>query len=440
MIGLRYIPLIFKQLWRHGARSVLTIAGVAIAMFLFTAVQAMQHGVTVATKETAKDTTLVVYRKDRFCPATSLLPQDYTARIERIEGVTSAMPVKVVVNNCRTSLDVVTFRGVPKDAFLDERRGKLEVIEGSIDDWKRRTDASLIGETLARRRGLTPGMTFDAAGITTYVAGVVRSELPQDQNVAYTALEFVQLAGRDQLGIVTQFNVKVEDPSLLEPVAAEIDDLFRSAQEPTATFSEKAFVGRIADDIIELVAFARWLGLGCLVAVLALVGNAIILSVQSRIMDHAVLQTLGFSSGLLARLIVAEGVVLALIGGALGGTAAFFVRALRGGAVDPDHGEPGAAGPGCRRVHGAGRARRAHPRVPGVAARDRRLFPSRLNEDPRDHHATAPIRVRVSESRAIGRSARGLALRQHDGRAARAYRRRIRARDAADADAPQPAQ
>ncbi len=87
MIGLRFIPLVLKQLWRHGARSLLTIAGVAIAMFLFTGVQAMQHGVTVATQETANDTTLVVYRKDRFCPATSLLPQDYMRRIERLGPV-----------------------------------------------------------------------------------------------------------------------------------------------------------------------------------------------------------------------------------------------------------------------------------------------------------------------------------------------------------------
>jgi putative ABC transport system permease protein len=140
-------------------------------------------------------------------------------------------------------------------------------------------------------------MTFDAAGITAYVAGVVRSDDPQDHNVAYTALEFVQLAGRDQLGIVTQFNVKVRDASMLDRVADDIDALFANAQEPTATFSEKAFIGRVADDIIELVGFARWLGLGCLAAVLALVANAIVLSVQSRISEHAVLQTLGFSGG-----------------------------------------------------------------------------------------------------------------------------------------------
>jgi len=322
MNPLTFVPLILKQVWRHRVRTILTVMGIAISMFLFTAVQAMQVGVEIATREKADETTLVVYRKDRYCPATSILPQDYTRRIERVPGVVSAVPVKVVVSNCRTSLDVVTFRGVPKDQFLSEKGEKLQLIAGTFEDWHRRMDASLLGETLANRRGLKPGMTFDAAGITSYVAGVIRSDDAQDQNVAYTSLEFVQLAGRDELGLVTQFNVKVQSPDQLERVASEIDELFRTAQEPTATFTEKAFVGRIADDIIELVGFARWLGLGCLFAVLALVGNAIVLSVQSRVSEHAVLQTLGYRGGLIAMLIVGEGLVVSLIGGGIGALAA----------------------------------------------------------------------------------------------------------------------
>ncbi len=322
-------PYVLKQVARHRVRTALTIAGIAIAMFLFTAVQAMDRGVTAATRATAGDTTLVVYREDRYCPATSELPQDYLARIERIDGVVSAIPMKIVVSNCRTSLDVVTYRGVPKEQFLADRGDKLTIVSGSAEDWMRRTDAALVGETLASRRGLRPGVTFDAAGITAYVAGIIRSDDPQDWNVAYTSLEFVQLAQRNRLGIVTQFNVKVADPSMLERVGKDIDETFRHAQEPTTTFTEKAFIGRIADDIIEIVGFARWLGLGCLVAVLALVGNSIVLGVQSRVSEHAVLQTLGFSGRLVAALIVAEGVILALVGGLVGAGAAVAVAGFK---------------------------------------------------------------------------------------------------------------
>ena len=168
------LPYALKQITRHRTRSMLTIAGIAIAMFLFTAVQAMNHGVREATTATANETTLVVYREDRYCPATSQLPQDYQRRIESVDGVASATPIKIVVSNCRTSLDVVTFRGVPKDAFLEGLGKDVEIIDGSAEEWMKRTDAALLGETLANRRGLKPGMRFDAAGITAYVAGILR--------------------------------------------------------------------------------------------------------------------------------------------------------------------------------------------------------------------------------------------------------------------------
>ena len=92
MMAPRFIPLVLKHVVRHRTRSLLTMAGVAIAMFLFCTVQAMQKGVEAATQVAAGDTTLVVYRENRYCPFTSRLPQHYQRRIESIPGVESAVP------------------------------------------------------------------------------------------------------------------------------------------------------------------------------------------------------------------------------------------------------------------------------------------------------------------------------------------------------------
>lgn len=319
------LQLVFKQVVRHRVRTLLTVMGIAIAMFLFTGIQAMHSGVEAVTKAGADDTRLVVYRKDRFCPATSILPQDYQSRIEQIDGVQSVVPVKVVVTNCGTSLDVVTFRGVPRESFLEDRRGKIEVVSGSVEDWLRRSDATLVGETLAARRNLKVGSTFDAAGITAYVAGIIRSTEPQDLNTAYASLDFIQLAALGRLGQVTQFDVGVENASYLESVSDAIDELFRNAQEPTMTATQNLFIAQIASDLIELVGFARWLGIGCLAAVLALIGNAIVLSVQSRVSEHAVLQTLGYPSWMIGILIMVEGAVISLAGAALGAAGAITI-------------------------------------------------------------------------------------------------------------------
>ena len=326
MIAPRLVPLVLKQVWRARARSLLTIAGVAVAMFLFAAVQAMQAGVKSATEKRADDTTLVVYRQDRYCPFSSRMPQSYEQEIREIPGVESVVPIKIVVSNCRTSLDVVTFRGVPEEAFLDALVPNFNVRDGSVAEWQRRSDAALLGETLATRRGFKVGDRFEAAGITVYVAGVIRSPEPQDQNVAYVHLDFLQYASGSRAGgIVTQFNVQVAEPDRLEEVATAIDAHFAPAQEPTATSPEKAFVARAATDVIEIVRFMRWMGWGCLVAVLALVGNAIVLSVQDRVREHAVYQTLGFRGHQIVRLIVSEGLVLSVTGALVGCAAAVTV-------------------------------------------------------------------------------------------------------------------
>ncbi len=323
MIGTQYLPLVLKQVWRARVRSLLTVAGVSVAMFLFAAVQAMQTGVALATQARPDDRTLVVYRKDRYCPFTSLMPQSYEQQIRRIPGVESVVPIKIVVSNCRTSLDVVTFRGVPKEAFVDALGPQLAIRSGALADWERRSDAALLGETLAARRGLKVGDRFEAAGITVFVAGIIESAEVQDHNVAYVHLDFLQFAsGSRSGGIVTQFNVTVSDPSRAQEVAEAIDAAFAPAQEPTCTSAEKAFVARAAADVLEIVSFMRSLGWGCLAAVLALVANAIVLSVQDRIQEHAVLQTLGFRGRHIARLIMCEGLVLSVTGAALGCAAA----------------------------------------------------------------------------------------------------------------------
>jgi len=327
----KLLGLVLKQLRRHPLRTALTACGVAVAMFLFCAVEAMRTGVERATRVTAEDTTLVVYRENRYCPFTSRLPQYYGSRIEAIPGVVSAVPMRIQVSNCSASLDVVTFRGVPEEAFVEHHVPDLEVIDGSVKAWRSRSDAALLGESLAVRRGLRVGDRFRSAGITVHVAGIVRSSEPQDRNVAYTHLGFLQESSRrgGTGGVVTQFNVKVDAPERLESVARAIDEEFARESDPTSTRPEKAFVAHAAGDILEMVRFASWLGWGALAAVFALVANAILLSVQDRIRDFAILQTLGYRPRHVAALVLLEGGVLGIGGGAVGAIAALLVARRR---------------------------------------------------------------------------------------------------------------
>ena len=118
---MKLVVLALKNVTRHRLRSVLTMAGVAAGMFLFTAVETMQDSMAKATQAGANDTTLVVYRENRFCPATSRLPEHYLPTIRKIEGVREVIPIQITVNNCGASLDVITFRGVPPEEATTKR-------------------------------------------------------------------------------------------------------------------------------------------------------------------------------------------------------------------------------------------------------------------------------------------------------------------------------
>ncbi len=322
---MKLLSLALKNLTRNRLRSLLTIIGVASGMFLYASVQTMQFSLAEATETNANDTTLVVYRENRFCPSTSRLPEHYLPTIQRIEGVREVIPIQIAVNNCGASLDVITFRGVPPEA-LNKYNPNIKVIEGSFEDFKNRSDAALVGQHFASRRGLSAGDKFEAVGVNVTVAGIITSNSAQDENVAYVHLPFLQQATKIGLGTVTQFNVKVDDSSQLTTVSNKIDEIFKSDQQPTNTRPEKAFFAETAKQMIELISFTRWLGIGAVAAVLGLVANAVLLIVRGRVKETAILQTIGFSRSAIARIVIYEGLLLGLLGGVAGvlGAVAFF--------------------------------------------------------------------------------------------------------------------
>jgi putative ABC transport system permease protein len=287
-------------------------------MFLFATIETMQGALKDATEITANDDTLVVYRENRFCPSTSRLPEYYKDEIKKIDGVKEVIPIQIVVNNCGTSLDVVVFRGIQMDQ-INIISDDIRFVKGSIKEWVNRDDGALVGINLAQRRNLDIGDTFDAAGITVTVSGIIASsESSQDDNIAYVNLPFLQQASRVGLGVVTQFSVKVNDSSLLDTVANEIDQKFRSESEPTSTSAEKAFFANTAKELIELIKFSRWIGIAAVFAVIGLIANTILIAVRGKVSELAVLKTLGYTRLSIAWLIIAEGIMLSFFGGVTG--------------------------------------------------------------------------------------------------------------------------
>ena len=116
-------------------------------------------------------------------------------------------------------------------------------------------------------------------------------------------------------------------------VAAQIDATLRSGAVATKTRRKGAFQASTLSDLVDLIGFAHWLGYACVGLVLSLVATTTVMSVQDRIKEYAVLQTIGVRPLRTMRLVLAESTVLCLLGGIAGTALAVTALAVGGFAI-----------------------------------------------------------------------------------------------------------
>jgi len=315
MVGL--LPYVLKTLWRHRTRSLLTISGAAVALLVFCFVGAVQHGLFALTESQGAGSTLIVFQENRFCPQSSKLPEDYSRTIAKLPGVAAVVPIKVFTNNCRASLDSIVFQGVQPEQLKEFRH--LTLNSGAWDGFNRQGDGALVGHAIAGRRNLKTGDKFTIGDVTVQVAGVFQSSDAAEDALVYTHLDFLQRTrGQNEVGVVTQLEVHLAGGAEPDKVARAIDAEFHAGPVATTTRTKGMFQADTLSDLAELIGFIHWLGYACVALVLSLVATTTVMSVQDRIKEHAVLQTLGFRPFRVFRLVVTESMVLSTLGGGLG--------------------------------------------------------------------------------------------------------------------------
>ncbi|HUS38619.1 MAG TPA: ABC transporter permease [Pirellulales bacterium] len=311
------LPYTLKTLWRHRSRTILTVSGSAVALFVFCFVGSVQEGMNDLQRRQEAKGSLIAFQANKFCPATSHLPQDYDQQIARMDGVREVVPVQVFTNNCRASLDVVVFYGVPPGKLRKAR--DFELLSGDWSEFENHQDAAVMGRAVANRRDKRVGDTFKIGGLQVNVAGIFSSDNPAEENYIYSHLDFLQRGkGMNLVGTVTQFEILLNDGVDSVAKCQEIDDKFRGGPVETDTRPKGVFQAKSLGDLTQLIGMAHYLGYACVGLVLALVATTTVMSVQDRIKEHAVLQTVGFSGPRVFRLVMTESVLLSIAGGIIG--------------------------------------------------------------------------------------------------------------------------
>ena len=338
---MKFVGLLLSNFKRHKTRTILTILSIVVAFVLFAYLGAIRtafdYGVTVSGQDR-----LIVRHKVSII---QLLPSSYEADIERIEGVAEATHATWFGAIYQDPKNFFGQMPVKPEEFMRMYPEYLLPKE-QMDAWLKTRTGAIVGRATADRFGWKVGdkiplmatywrakegdrlWTFDLVGIYDGA----RKET--DTTNFFFRHDFFDEMRRGGEGLVGWYIIRVEDPKNAEAVAKAIDAEFANSPAETKTETEGAFIKGFAEQAGNIGAIVVFVLTVVFFTILLVAFNTMAQAVRERTSELGVLKAIGFTDGQVLRLVIAESLLIAIVGGSIGLT----VGALAVGAGDPTNG------------------------------------------------------------------------------------------------------
>ncbi|HTV58079.1 MAG TPA: FtsX-like permease family protein [Verrucomicrobiae bacterium] len=317
---MKYLSLIFANLGRKKLRTALTVGSFAVALFLFGLLVAIKVAFDQGSNIAGTDRLITINKVSIIQP----LPISYEDRIARIPGVK------------HITFDV-WFGGIYQDpknffpSFAIDPVGQREVYTELVvpdDQWKKflgDREGAIVGEPLAKRFGWKVG---DRVPLMAPIYGTdawefnidgifhtTRQDEAQQFWLQYSYLDERRKFGKGQIG---WYAVQLESSDDAVRVEKTIDAMFANSPYETKTDTEKAFAASWAKQAGNIEFLILAIGGVVFFTLLLVSGNTMAITVRERVGELAVLKAVGFSDATVMIFVLAESLMIALIGGVLG--------------------------------------------------------------------------------------------------------------------------
>ena len=317
---MRFLPLILANLRRRKLRTVLTMASVAMAMFLYASLRSF--GTTLDSLTAAGSDTRMVVRNATGIVFT--LPPAYQQRLEAVPGVASVAPAAWFGGWYRDERDFFASFAVDAPKMI-EMYPEMIISPEHREAFLRERTGALVGVDLMQKFGWQVGQNVTLNG--TIFPGdwvfTIRGTYTAAEGSAFDEMSFMF-----HLDYLVEATNRRAEPGwfylLLEPgtepgaVSAAVDAQFKNSRAATKTETERAFNAGWFTMFGNVRTLMTAIGIAVVFAILLVTGNAMMMSARERTGQIAVLKTLGFGGGLLFALEISEAVLVSGIGAALG--------------------------------------------------------------------------------------------------------------------------
>ena len=337
---MKYLPLIWKNVWRRKVRTVFTMLVVLVAFLLFGVLMAVRMAFTMGVEVAGVDRLMLLHKVGFLM----LLPQSYEARLEAVPGVQLATHQTWFGGVYQDKSNFFAQMVVEPEPFM-KAYPEFKVSPEHMKAWLADRQGALVGVDLMKRFNWKVGQripingTFwrpkgGGLGWEFNVAGTYDGDKAVDKTQFLFRYDYFDENRMGGQGLVGWYVIKINDPSKAVQLSKNIDDMFANSSAETQTATEKVFVQKFAKQVGDIGTIMIAIATAVLFNMLLVAASTMTRSVRERTNELAVLKTLGFTGGTILTLVLVESLFVVLVGGGLGLGLAWLI--VQGG--DPTNG------------------------------------------------------------------------------------------------------
>jgi len=321
---MKYVPLLWKNLWRKKIRTIFTIGCLFVAFLLFGILMTIRAAFAFGVDVAGLDRLVLIHKVSLIMP----LPISYQSRLQTMPGVEVATHNTWFGGVYQDPSNFFAQIVVDPEPFMSIYP-EYRLPPGQMKAWLSDRQGAIVGSDLARRFGWSIGDRIPiqatiwqpkGGGLTWEfnIVGIYDADPGVDKTQFFFRYDYLDENRAGGEGLVGWYVVKIADASRSQEMAAQFDAMFENSAAETKTTTEKGFVEGFANQVGNIGAIMISISVAVLFSFMIVAANTMAQSVRERTSEVAVLKTLGFSSAAILMLVLGEAVFITVLGGGLG--------------------------------------------------------------------------------------------------------------------------
>jgi putative ABC transport system permease protein len=327
---MKFFRLVWKNVFRKKTRAFLTIGSIVLVLVLIVVLVSLLNALSGdAAMGTLGATRVVVQHATGLA---NFMPLAYRQKIEQVPGVMVVAPE-------------IWFGGT----YIDQRpqnffgqlstdpevwpvlNADVEIPADQLKAWQTERDAFIAGQQLIDRYHWKLGDRVQIKGsyilmdLDLVLRGIYKG---RDESNIFFHNKYLENSWAGRSSSTGIFFLRAKTTDDVPRVTEAINAMFENSDAPVKAMPEKEFNLQFLEMMGNVKLLVRSISIIVLLTVVLITANTMAMSARERVTEIAVIRALGFRQGQVLALVLAEAMVLAVLGGLAGVAFAFPFTAV----------------------------------------------------------------------------------------------------------------